>query len=180
MLTFTLPKGVARLFLDTEFTGFSEPQLLSIALVLDERHYFYGELNVPAHTYEKNDFVDEHVLSQWGKVPTTFESRADLTQALSLWLRGLGANSIEVHYDYHTDMDLLEELLMEAGLWETWKRTLVPTHVAYLYGDDRVESFMLRHWVLEEAQTGLKPHHALVDAHVLRHAFLMVHDGVGA
>lgn len=170
----------ARIFLDTEFTGFVNPQLLSLALVLDESHDFYGELNVPASAREENDFVDAHVLSQWGRVPTAFPSRIELAQALSSWLFWLDAQSIEVHYDYHADMDLLEAVLLEAGLWDTWKRVLVPTHVAYLYGDDRVEPFMAKRWAFEDVRTGLKPHHALADARVLRQAFLMVHDGVGA
>lgn len=170
----------ARIFLDTEFTGFANPQLLSLALVLDEGCDFYGELNVPASAREENDFVDEHVLSQWGQVPTAFATRADMAAALSNWLRLLDAQHIEVHYDYHTDMDLMEALLVEAGRWASWASSLVPTHVGYLYGDDRTEDFMAQRWEEQEAKTGLKAHHALSDARVLRQVFLMVHDGVGA
>lgn len=169
----------ARLFLDTEFTGFVNPQLLSMGLVLDESINFYGELNVPKSSYDENDFVEEHVLSQWGQAETAFANRVDMAQSLVSWFTSLNAEKIEVHYDYHTDMDLLEELLIETHLWEIWKNILVPTHVGYLYNDDRVEPFMEECWSVEEIRTGLKSHHALADAHVLRQAFLMVHDGVG-
>lgn len=166
-----------QLFLDCEFTGFVEPQLLSMGIVLNDSCDFYGELNVSAFHREKNEFVDEHVLSQWGKVPTAYSSRKQMAQELSRWLFSLQAEHIEVHYDYHTDMDLLESLLKEADLWVSWERVLVPTHVGYLYGDDRVDPYMATCWANEEERTGLKAHHALVDARVLRQVFLMVHNG---
>ena len=173
----TVQKTV-RLFLDCEFTGFVEPKLLSMGLVRNESCDFYGELNVPKSQYEKNEFLDEHVLSQWGNVPTAYSSRKQMAQELSRWFFSLQAEHIEVHYDYHTDMDLLESLLKEADLWISWERVLVPTHVGYLYGDDRVDPYMAKCLGYEEVRTGLKPHHALADARVLRQTFLMVHDGV--
>lgn len=169
----------ARVFLDCEFTGFVEPQLLSLALVLNDTESFYGELWIPAEEREINAFVDEHVLTQWGKVPTAYSTPQDMAAALSSWLFWLNTDKVHVHYDYHADMDLLENLLKSAGLWETWERVLVPTHVGYLYGDERVEPFMKRRWDIEEVRTGLKPHHALADARVLRQAFRMVHDDYG-
>lgn len=170
-------RRTVQLFLDCEFTGFVGPQLLSMGLVLNESCDFYGELNVPASQREKNEFVDEHVLSQWGKVPTAYSSREQMAHELSKWFSSLQAEHIEVHYDYHADMDLLEELLKEFDLWIALKSVLVPTHVGYLYGDDRVDPYMAKRWGHEEARTGLKAHHALVDARVLRQAFLMVHNG---
>ena len=170
---------VARVFLDCEFTGFVDPQLLSLALVLSDTESFYGELHIPTESREINQFVDEHVLTQWGRVPTAYPTSNGMAQALSSWLLWLNADKVVVHYDYHADMDLLEELLKKADLWETWEKTLVPTHVGYLYGDDRVEPFMKRCWDIEEVRTGLKPHHALADARVLRQAFRMVHDNYG-
>ena len=103
-----------------------------------------------------------------------------MANALSIWLRSLDAERIHVHYDYHTDMDLLEMLLAGADLWSLWSGVLVPTHVAYLYGDDRVEAFMQDAVSREESKTGLKAHHALADARILSEVFAMVHDGIGA
>ena len=170
----------ARLFLDTEFTGFTNSQLLSLALVRDESCDFYGELHIPQSAREKNAFVEAHVLSQWGKAPTAFENTGAMALALSNWLSSLNAERIEVHYDYHTDMDLMERLLVESTLWHVWEKILIPTHIGYLYGDERLNQFMDSRWSEEELKTGLKAHHALSDARVLRKAFLMVHDGAGA
>lgn len=177
----TPQRPTARVFLDCEYTGFVAPKLLSLALVLDASCDFYGELDVSQLEREVNEFVEEHVLSQWGMAPCAYSNRASMAQALAAWFTNLvelGATSIEVHYDYHTDMDLLEDLLQEHGLWTALGRILVPTHVGYLYGDDRVEPYMAKLWAHEEVRTGLKAHHALVDARVLRHVFFMVHDGV--
>lgn len=164
-----------RVFLDCEFTSFGDPQLLSMGLVSEHDHAFYGELPVPA-VREDNPFVDEHVLSQWGRMPTAFETPSAMAAALEHWLLSLESRYIEVHYDYHKDMDLLEALLQHDERWKCWEHRLIATHVGYLYGDDRVEEYVKIAWEQEALKTGLYAHHALADARVLRSAFLMVHS----
>lgn len=163
-----------RLFLDCEFTSFGDPQLLSMGLVSETDHTFYGELPVPK-VREDNPFVDEHVLSQWGRMPTAFEGPVTMAHALEQWLLSLNSPTVEVHYDYHKDMDLLEQLLRHGQLWSRWETRLIPVHIGYIYGDERVEAYTQSAWEQEALKTGLYPHHALADARVLREAFKLVH-----
>jgi hypothetical protein len=154
------------LFLDTEFSDFSNPALLSLGFVDQYGNSFYGELSMPSGA---SYFVQQHVLSQWGRVPHSFRIRDELGAAVRNWLSAYP--SVTVCYDYHTDADLLEALLAEQKPLSTavkWQ------HVGYLYTDEN-PACMAREWARTRAEIGIGQHHALADAYALRTLFESIH-----
>ncbi|MCA8348507.1 3'-5' exonuclease family protein [Burkholderia cepacia] len=108
-----------RFFIDTEFTGFEAPQLISLAIVGENGSEFYRE----CADYDAglcSDFVRAVVLPQLGR----FDGRAmpfeQLHQALRAWIVGIPATSKPVLcYDLQTDLDLLR-LLFGGPLPDGW------------------------------------------------------------
>ena len=162
------------LFLDTEFLpadGDQEPMLLSIGLCSRTGEEFYAELEpLPEAT---NAFVRDHVLSQFGRDAGIVGSASEVATALAAWLDGLGQPRLEVCYDFHTDFDLLEQLL--AGT--PCATNVVETHVGYLNGEAAAERAAEACFAHLEASRALKRHHALADALALRAKFEAVHGG---
>ena len=89
------------LFLDTEFVPAAEgkpPQLLSIGLVTLDGHEFYAELPRPGDQ-QLSQFIEEHVLTQFGKEGVTATSMTQLACALARWLSSRGCGALQVCYD---------------------------------------------------------------------------------
>ena len=160
------PMASPYLFLDTEFSDFTSPTLLSLGLVDQHGHSFYGELPAPSNS---SDFVQEHVLSQWGRAPDAYRTPHKLGMAVRDWLSAYP--SVTVCYDYHTDADLLEALLAEQkplSTAVTWQ------HVGYLYTDENPACMALE-WARTRTEMGIEQHHALADAYALRALFESIH-----
>lgn len=188
-------------FLDAEFTSLESPRILSIGLVSGDgagRHVerqvecyvdFYVELTrTEANVVGASEFVLDTVLPQFGLVPMCVDSVAEIGAAVGEWLLGLGAPSIEVAYDYHTDFDLLEHVLVISGYWDRLRTVLVPNQVGYLHGDADFGAAMEASWTSSMSATssmsqfaagGITRHHALADARALRCGFIAVH-GIGS
>nr|WP_181375057.1 hypothetical protein [Polaromonas sp. W10N] len=64
-------------FLNTEFTDFARPDLISIALVSEDGQEFYAERDDYCHA-DCSDFVRETVQSLLGRVPGAACSRSEL------------------------------------------------------------------------------------------------------
>jgi hypothetical protein len=92
--------------LDTEFTAFHNPRLISIGLVAATGEEFYAELAVPPH--ECSDFVRETVLPLLGQDPQTVcQDDYELRTRLLTWLRIIrGREPMQIVFDYTTDWDL--------------------------------------------------------------------------
>jgi len=167
-------------FLDTEFTCIEAPELLSIGLVSDAGDELYVELAGNFHLVNASTFVLDTVVPQFGLMPQSVTTLAELGHLVGVWLLELavsGTAPLDVAYDYHTDFDLLEQALQAAGLWDQVQKFLEPTHVAYLIGDDCVESAMEASWMNSFAANGIGRHHALADARALRAGFVAMHGG---
>ncbi|WP_019449316.1 3'-5' exoribonuclease [Cupriavidus sp. BIS7] len=100
-----------RYFIDTEFSDFHAPEVLSIAIVGENGLEFYGERTdyIEARC---SDFVRAVVVPQFGR----FEGRAmildDLSQELREWVAGIPVGSKPVLcYDHAVDVDMLRFLL---------------------------------------------------------------------
>lgn len=153
-----------KLFLDTEFTDFIHPELLSIGIVDELGNHFYGEIY-----YEKdvNAFVAEHVISQWGKVPDSlYLDNEMLARHLIKWLSNY-KEPLELCYDYHTDADLFDELI---------KGTIpmIYSNICYLSGSV-YELEALKEWARIETEMRVTRHHALADAYALRATYWEAH-----
>jgi hypothetical protein len=166
---------VTSVFLDCEFDALESPLLLSIGLVVSDGRELYVELPDSAFLDDASEFVLDTVVPQFRLVPSAVTTHADLGRLVGDWLIGLGDGPIAVHYDYHSDFDLLELALEAAGLWIRLKDSLTPTHIGYLIGQPDVEAAMEASWAASFAADGIARHHALADARALRAGYEAVH-----
>ena len=145
------------IFLDTEFTKFSYPDLISLALVAEDGREFYAERT----DYRQNEcsaFVQETVLPLLGRVPGAACTSKELTDRVRAWFAALPEPATIV-FDYETDWHLLAQAMPGRPL-ENFAEQL------YLDGHT------IGHPIFEGAQNLIytqdwPPHHALADARAL-------------
>ena len=151
------------IFLDTEFTSFHDPELISIGLVSACGQYtFYAERN-DFDLARCSDFVRSAVLPKLGQSKYESLSRESLGMALQAWLDRLhaldGDKAVHVLYDSQTDFDLFRLSLPEPP--PTW---LVGCNVA-----NELNSLT---WANFQQEDPPNAHHALEDARQLRSDWL--------
>ncbi len=152
-----------RVFLDTEFSNFRNPQLISIGLAAENGQEWYGVLEDGWTEGQCSDFVLDVVVPLLSC--TAPISRAVAGSMVSSWLSSL-AQEIEVVFDTETDWRLLTQLTQHSrplGVTITGKvLTWAGSAMARRYED-----------VLEQI-LGENPerHHALIDAKAMRTAVL--------
>lgn len=90
-------------FIDTEFTDFLDPRLLSIGLVAETGEEFYAEL--PYDIKACSAFVKEAVLPLIAHAPHAEVAMEDLYGKITDWLRIVRPANEDVFicYDYQTD-----------------------------------------------------------------------------
>ena len=151
-----------QIFLDTEFTDFSEPSLISIALVGVDGREFYAECtDYPREAC--SDFVRNTVEPLLGRVPGAACNQAELRQRLRAWF-GCVAETATIVCDFAIDWQLLVNAFyaraeIDAGINIGEKLVLGSTTI-----NDPV-------FELAQAQSfsdAWPPHHALADARALR------------
>lgn len=98
-----------RVHLDTEFTDFVEPELISIGLVSDEGHEFYGE-NLSFDHGKSSEFVQKNIYPLLKPAEYGMKER-ELSARLWVWLDELPCDFVIISADYTTDLELFEELL---------------------------------------------------------------------
>lgn len=165
-----------RIFIDTEFIETTEgPCFISAAFLTDNGRQLYSEITVAEAEellrHHPNQFVADQVLPQLGRVPGV--PWAELGAHLLQWLDGLGADDVEIVYDYNVDFLLVERLLASADAPPT--ATMQAVHVGYLLDDLDGKAAAASAWQAIEAVHGIARHHALADAIALRARFEAVH-----
>lgn len=149
------------IFLDTEFTKFKDPELISIALVAEGGSEFYAERSdYPEESC--NEFVRATVLPLLGRVPGCTCSSPELTERLRAWFGQL-PEAATVVYDYEDDWRLLAKAVLGRPVQS------LPQKLA-----DKllVGGHVIRDPVFEQAfekafTPALPRHHALADARAL-------------
>ena len=149
------------IFLDTEFTNFARPDLISLALVSEDGREFYAERT----DYRKDDcsdFVRETVLPLLGRVLGAACSRPELTRRVRQWFEALPEPATIV-FDYERDWLLLADAYLGS------EHQKPPANVGETLHLDR---FAITHPIFERAQNlnytqDWPPHHALADAWAL-------------
>ncbi len=146
------------LFLDTEFTDFNEPDLISLGLVSEcGRHEFYVERN-DFDLARCSDFVQSTVLPKLGQGPSGVD-RANLATALSAWLDNVHSfdsqGPVLVLYDFDTDFELFCQALL--GQIPGW-----------IEGANVAEEVNSITWARVGLMESPDAHHALHDAWELR------------
>lgn len=95
-------------FLDTEFTDFVNPKLLSLALVGEDGREFYAE-RMDYDPTVCSDFVRDAVLPLFGRVPGTSCNSEQFTARVRDWFEQL-REPVTVLFDYCADRDLLNRI----------------------------------------------------------------------
>jgi hypothetical protein len=151
------------LFLDTEYTGYGQPnpKLISLALVAEDgRREFYVELTDTWNVEDCTEFVRNKVLPLLdGPQRTYIQTRAELRA----WLNE-APRSIQVACDSATDFRFLRELIGAPCL----------PNLAASYFDLRplIDSTVYDSAVAAHHQVDPREHHALVDARAYRLGWL--------
>ena len=130
-------------FLDTEFSDFAKPDLISLALVAEDGREFYAE---------RTDYRKK------GRVPGAACDSAELALRLRTWFHALPEPSIII-FDYQTDWDLLAGAMPGRPL----DSFATPLHL---------DGYAITHPFFEKAKNlvytdAWPPHHALADARAL-------------
>lgn len=144
-------------FLDTEFTDFAKPDLISLALVAEDGREFYAERT----DYRQNEcsaFVHETVLPLLGRVPGAACTSKELTDRVRAWFAAF-PEPATVIFDFQTDWDLLAGAMPGRPL---------DSFATPLY----LDGYAITHPFFEKAQNlvynhAWPPHHALADARAL-------------
>ncbi|MDI4635946.1 hypothetical protein J7U46_23030 [Pelomonas sp. V22] len=170
-------------FLDTEFTNFARPELLSLGLVTIDgcEHYVELDLSTEAgQTRRKaaSDFVHDEVFDQWGRIPGAKATEWEMGRRTGEWLLQLAEQSgtrVEVAFDYQTDFELLSDSIRESGLelWNRVREVVMPVNVGPLTGSPEGE-LAAEQCFRELSRRGLRRHHALTDAGALRSSYIAV------
>ncbi|WP_082722320.1 3'-5' exoribonuclease [Burkholderia mayonis] len=151
------------LFLDTEYTGYSQaaPQLISLALVAEDgKREFYVELADTWLLADCTEFVKrEVILLLTGPRRSTVQARSDL----KTWFADCPRN-VQVACDSATDFGFLLDLLGSP----------LPVNLASHYFDLRplIDLSIYDQAVSAYYQIDNRVHHALVDARAYRHGWL--------
>lgn len=148
-------------FLDTEFTEFVRPDLISIALVSEDGREFYAELD----DYQRdncNAFVRKNVVPLLGRVSGAACNRAELTRRLRAWVEELPEPAIII-FDFKGDWLLLSKAMLSR------QQSPPPPHLGEPL---HLDSSSITHPVFEQAQRSAytqdwPAHHALADARAL-------------
>jgi len=147
-----------KIFIDTEFTDFIEPQLISVGLVSEAGDEFYAE--VPFDRKACSDFVLQTVVPMLGYVSDAYSEKSFLSEKLIGWLLEVrhSVDSVVICCDSQIDWDLFLELL---------RGEIPPWCQKRLIADCLDENLRLSYY--EESRR--PEHHALNDAHANRRAF---------
>jgi hypothetical protein len=167
-------------FLDTEFTDFVDPQLLSVGLVVGagSKSEFYGEVTDSDRIRAASRFASNVVLTQFGKVEGAACPYAEIGVRVSTFFAHLVTSlepreTIEVAYESDIDWKLLKRAIEDAGglSWELLVTALRPVNVYNVAG---FQAGQLAADAYFDAQR-LAPfsrHQALCDARALRIGYL--------
>lgn len=147
------------LFLDTEFTDFSDRELISIALASLDGREFYGERR-NFNRQRCNGFVKTVVLPLLNPDPETQYPDAALREALKHWLAQFDKPRLVI--DFEGDWELMAELLGRQMPPE-----LEVINMGPLISDYKIDRYLDSH--------DLPRHHALYDARANRAIWLEHH-----
>lgn len=145
------------IFIDTEFTDFRNPQLISIALVAEEGgHEFYAEL--PYDMARCSDFVVDIVLPLLGEPAGALCQPDELKTRVAAWLAQFeSAGELSICYDFDGDWRFFEAVF--DGDVPAW---IVPRNVFPHLDQQALKRYFDLHDGVE--------HHALHDARANRYA----------
>jgi hypothetical protein len=174
------------IFLDTEFTSLDSPDLLSFSMVSIDGFEIYAELDLirdpigQQRFRASSKFSRDTVISQFNRMPRSKCSASEMGVRAGEWLleraAGIGGQ-ITVAFDYDDDFALLRDAMLEGGVWDRVRPSLVAENIDQVTG--RIEGVLAAEasWLESGLYRGLDRHHALADALALRAAWRAVAGG---
>lgn len=152
------PLPPLRVFIDTEFTDFLDPDLISLGMAADSGEEFYAE--VPFADHKCSQFVREGVLQLLDQVPHSFHTRPGLRLAVTQWLELVRQRDqlVEICVDAQVDWDLFSDALDHR----------VPPWARYRHVGRNMNELLRYEY---HKKNGLPEHHALNDAKANRYAY---------
>jgi hypothetical protein len=147
-----------KVFIDTEFTDFVDPHLISLGMSAESGEEFYVE--VPYPEKRCSEFVRETVIPLLGHIPDSACSLDDLRIRIIVWVEIVKQRDeeVEICFDYETDWDLFVTA-MDNRVPPWCRRRLVEHNINELLRFDFHQRYKL------------PEHHALYDAMANRYAF---------
>lgn len=147
-----------KVFIDTEFTNFFVPALISIGLVADTGEETYFEVD---YEYaDCSDFVRETVIPLLSSGPYMKFKKDDLHKALYSWFQIIKSpgQTVEICYDAEIDWLLFSQLFdMHLASW------IVPLNIEYQVSTLLQYDYYKKNLIPE--------HHALNDARAIAFAY---------
>ncbi|WP_426342905.1 hypothetical protein ACN9MZ_14550 [Pseudoduganella sp. S-14] len=146
------------MFLDTEFTDFLDPQLISLGLAADSGEEFYAELPFPDSACSA--FVREAILPLLGAYPEAACSFDVFRREVIHWLESVRPpdDIVFVCVDYQTDWDLFVDALDYR----------LPDWCRFQHVGRNINELLRYEY---HKSNGLPEHHALHDACANRYAY---------
>jgi hypothetical protein len=138
-------------FLDTEFTDFVRPELISLALVCEDGREFYAE-RTDYDPEQCSEFVHETVIPLLGRVPSAACTRTELIDRLQAWFKALPETAAVV-FDFRA-----------TGIGWSPPRWVVHRKISLLISPHRfgwattpsITRFLRRHKTTPTPKTGLR------------------------
>lgn len=146
------------IFLDTEFTDFLDPVLISLAMVAVTGQEFYVE--VPYPEIVCSAFVREAVIPLLQRYPNAYCELEALGTRITDWLEAVKPSDedLEICIDYQTDWDLFSDALDNR----------VPPWCKMRHAGRDIDDALRYAY---HKKSGLPVHHALHDARAACYAF---------
>jgi DNA polymerase III epsilon subunit-like protein len=143
-------------FVDTEFTSFEAPKLISIGLVTLNKEEFYAEVEYDLHAC--SDFVRKTVVPLLSEAQRC--SLVELKVRLSEWIEKIkNPGPALLHYDSEYDRLMLESIFENDFPNAVFLHRLGTSYI------DKIRQYEYH------VKTKQVEHHALHDARALRYAF---------
>ena len=152
-------------FLDTEFTCFERPTLMSLALVAEDNREFYAECtDYPRE--ECSDFVVNEVLPLFGRIDGAGNDRVTLSTRLRTWFAALPETATVV-CDFEGDWRLLLDAL------DALHFVALPANLEgkLILGNSIISDPIFEDSLSRTFTIDWPPHHALADARALRNGY---------
>jgi len=147
-----------KIFIDTEFTDFTDPHLISIGMASISGEEFYAEVAYPDE--KCSVFVREIVIPLLGRIPDAQCLAVQLGDNILDWLDKVRRNQdVEICFDFETDWDLFSNAIARP----------IPAWCAPRLISARNINELLRYAF--HKKKNLPEHHALYDAMATRYAF---------
>lgn len=145
-------------FLDTEFTDFLDPKLISIGMIADSGEEFYAEVPFPDSSCSA--FVREAVIPLLNQYPNAYCPVSQIGMRIRTWLEIIKrrGEDMEICVDYQTDWDLFADAM----------ENRVPPWCKLRHIGRNINE-LLRY--AYHKTNSLPEHHALYDAQANRYAF---------